>query len=263
MSKAVLKDIDLDCLTPGQFQPRQYFDQDALQELADSICSQGLIEPLVVRPLGTDQFEIIAGERRWRAAQLARLHSLPCLVRHYSDQQAAAVGLIENVQREDLNPIEEANAYLRLVDEFQFYHEEVAKIVGKSRAHVTNCLRLLELDAKVKTALIEQRISIGHAKVLVGLDRQDQCNLLDNIINQQWSVRRVESQVKKLKAKGEFANPKRDKDVARLEQIISEQCGAQTQIETHHEDGGWLKFKFYNNDTLAGLLDRMGIKYED
>ena len=245
--KSELKKLPLDLLSRGEYQPRLHFDQASLKELADSIKEQGLIEPIVVRPLTSSTFEIIAGERRWRAAQLIGLSEVSCLINDYTDEQAVAVSLIENIQREDLNVIEEAKGYHRLIKEFYFHHDDVAKMIGKSRSHITNILRLLQLDEQLKQALIDKVITMGHAK--------------QKIIKNDWSARRVESEVKKIKNK--LMSPQKDRDVERLVQLIGEQLGTTTEIEPDLKDGGWLKVKFYNNDTLAGLLDKMGVKYDD
>jgi ParB family transcriptional regulator, chromosome partitioning protein len=258
-TKAELKNIAVDRLSRGEFQPRTYFDETALQELAESIKQQGLIEPLVVRALG-DDFEIIAGERRWRAAQLASLADVPCLVNDYTDEQAMAVTLIENIQREDLNVIEEALGYQRLIDEFFFQHDDIGKMVGKSRSHVTNTLRLLNLSDEVKIALERQQLSMGQAKVLVGLDKTLQKKILANTLKNDWSARRVEQEVKRLKTIK--LSHKGDRDVLRLEALIGEQVGSKAEIEQDDGNGGWLKIKFFDNDTLAGLLDKMGVSYE-
>ena len=258
--KAYLKTIPIECLSRGEYQPRMHFDQTALKELANSMQAQGLIEPLVVRPLTSVTFEIIAGERRWRAAQMIGLETLPCLVNNYSDEQAVAVSLIENIQREDLNIIEEATGYERLIKEFYFQHDDIGKMVGKSRSYITNTLRLLKLDEVVQQALIENKLSMGQSKVLVGLDKTTQQRLMQKIIQHDWSARRVESEVKKLK---DTHSPlQKDRDVERLQQLITEQVGSVAEIETHQNQGGWLKIKFYNNETLAGLLDKIGVKYD-
>ena len=258
--KSELKIIPIDCLTRGEYQPRIHFEPNALQELADSIIAQGLIEPIVVRPITSNRFEIIAGERRWRAAQLANILELPCLINNYSDEQALAVTLIENIQREDLNVIEEANGYHRLIEEFYFQHDDIAKMVGKSRSHITNMLRLLTLDVKIKQALIDKQLTMGHAKMLVGLSCNLQHELLHKITQNEWSARKVEFEVKRLKKSA--ISPKRDRDVERLQTLISEQVGSKAEIEQDLNDGGWLKIKFYDNDTLAGLLEKMGVKYD-
>lgn len=259
--KSELKKLPIDLLARGEYQPRQHFDQEALKELAGSIKEQGLIEPIVVRPLSSKTYEIIAGERRWRAAQLIGLSEVPCLINDYTDEQAIAVSLIENIQREDLNVIEEAKGYYRLIKEFFFHHDDVAKMIGKSRSHVTNILRLLQLDEELKQALIDKTMSMGHAKILVGLSSQLQKEQLRKIIKYDWSARRVEAEVKKIKK--QIASPQKDRDVERLVKLIGEQLGAAAEIEPDAKDGGWLKVKFYNNDTLAGLLDKMGIQYDE
>jgi ParB family chromosome partitioning protein len=261
ISKAELKQLPIDCLVRGEYQPRVNFEPGALKELADSIKAQGLIEPIVVRPLNSKQYEIIAGERRWRASQLVGIEYLPCLINHYTDEQALAVTLIENIQREDLNVIEEAKGYHRLIDEFYFQHDDIAKMIGKSRSHVTNTLRLLNLEPAVQQALVDKTLSMGQAKMLVGLSTGLQLSLFEKIIKYDWSARKVEREVKKLKSLA--VSPKRDRDVERLQNLISEQIGSQTEIEQDNSDGGWLKIKFYDNDTLAGVLERMGIKYEE
>ncbi|CEK11875.1 ParB/RepB/Spo0J family partition protein [Legionella hackeliae] len=260
--KRLFKLIPIEFLKPGRYQPRKHFEQTALQELADSIASQGLIEPLVVRELAGDSFEIIAGERRWRAAMLAELAELPCLIGEYTDEQAAAVTLIENIQRENLNLIEEAEGYRRLLDEFHFQQEEIATLVGKSRSHVTNILRLLTLCDAIQDEVKSGQLSMGHAKMLVGLTGEQQRFLAQQIVENEWSVRYLEKKVKEMKEGASLPNPQRDKDIKRLEAKIAEQIGAPVQIVTNEGDGGWLQLKFFNNDTLAGLLERMGLRYD-
>lgn len=259
--KSELKTLAIDCLSRGEYQPRVHFEPQALQELADSIKAQGLIEPIVVRPITNSTYEIIAGERRWRAAQLAGIEQLPCLINNYSDEQALAVTLIENIQREDLNVIEEGRGYQRLIEEFYFQHDDIAKMVGKSRSHITNIMRLLSLEPQLHQALIEKSITMGHAKMLVGLDGHLQLSLLDKIIKNDWSARKVEREVKKLKTVS--ISPRNDRDVERLQTLISEQMGAKSEIDADGADGGWLKIKFYDNDTLAGILDKIGVKYDE
>lgn len=258
-NKSELKILPIEALSRGEYQPRVQFEPKALKELAESIKAQGLIEPIVVRPLTASTYEIIAGERRWRAAQLVGIDQLPCLINNYSDEQALAVTLIENIQREDLNVIEEAQGYQRLIEEFLFQHDDIAKMVGKSRSHITNMLRLLSLEPAIKQALVKKKLTMGHAKMLVGLTPEQQQGLLKQITTNDWSARRVEKEVKRLKAI--INSSKQDRDVERLQTIISEQFGAKTEIEQDSADGGWLKIKFYDNDTLAGLLDKMGINY--
>lgn len=256
--------IPIEYLQSGQYQPRQDFNSAALQELAQSIASQGLIEPLVVRTIAKQRYEIIAGERRWRAAQLAGLATVPCLVGDYTDKQACALTLVENIQREDLNLIEEATGYRRLMDEFYYHQDELAVLVGKSRSHIANILRLLTLAESIKNLIRDKTIALGHARLLVGLTVEQQEWFAQQTLDEQWSVRQLEQAVKVIKTQQvpEPKNPKTDRDVARLETILGEQLGAPVQIINDNMEGGWLKVKFFNNDTLAGLLERLGLSYD-
>ena len=196
-----LQQIGIDLLVRGKYQPRQHFDPIKLQELADSIKSTGgLLQPIVVRPIGANKYEIVAGERRWRAAQLAGLTDISCLVYPYSDEQTLQASIIENISRADLNPIEEAQAYQRLIDEFLYLHEEVAASVGKSRTAITNSLRLLKLDARVQKLLIMGDLSEGHGKILAGLPPHQQYELAERCVQKGWNVRKIEAEVKKLLA---------------------------------------------------------------
>lgn len=256
--------LPIDSLQAGQYQPRQDFNSAALQELSQSIASQGLIEPLVVRSIAKQRYEIIAGERRWRAAKLAGLHEVPCLVGEYSDKQACALTLIENIQRQDLNLIEEASGYRRLVDEFHYQQDEIAVLVGKSRSHIANILRLLTLSELVKNLIRDKILSLGHARILVGLDVEHQEWFAHQVTEEQWSVRQLEQAIKSHKNEsGELPrNAKKDRDIERLQTILSEQVGAPVQIVNDNEAGGWVKVKFFDNDTLAGLLERLGLRYD-
>lgn len=261
--KAQFKYLPIDSLCRGTYQPRQTFDDTALQELAQSIEAQGLIEPLVVRPLSDHHYEIIAGERRWRACMLIGLHDLPCLINTYSDEQAAAVTLIENVQRQDLNLIEEARGYQRLIHEFRFNQEDVAVMVGKSRSHIANILRLLTLSDHVQHHIKTNALSLGHARMLVGLSIHIQDNLANQTIQNTWSVRKLEDVVRTYKTQTESSLPSAEYERQRLESSLAEQMGAPVQITTETGKSGWLKIKFYDNDTLSGLLDRMGLRYDE
>lgn len=261
--KSSLKQIPVDQLQRGQYQPRREFDPDTLAELAESIKSAGLIQPLVVRPLRKNLYEIIAGERRWRAAQLAQLDTVPCLVREFTDEQAAAVSTIENIQRQDLNPIEEAHAYLRLAEEFHYLHDEVAAIVGKSRTKVTNSIRLLKLDSRVQQFLIDNQLSAGHGKVIAGLPSDQQYRFAKLCIENAWSVRQIELEAKKPQFTIEDDTPHTDPNIARLERLVSDQFGAPVKLDADaSRKGGWLKIRYYDNDTLSGLLDKIGIDYD-
>lgn len=256
--------VSVNQLTPGQYQPRKAFDKQGLEELAHSIASQGLIEPLVVREIASNRYEIIAGERRWRASLLAGLTNIPCLIGHYSDEQAATLALIENIQREDLNILEEAQGYQRLIQEFHFTQEDVAKMVGKSRSHIANILRLLTLCPLVQEYLWQKTLTLGHARVLVGLDVYLQAHLAQKAIAQDWSVRKLEEEVR-LQKQTSPPPPnslEENPDMLHLQAHLAEQMGAPVQISLENNQSGWLKIKFFDNETLSGLLERMGLRYD-
>lgn len=255
--------LPLDSLQPGRYQPRRHFEEKALEELAQSIRTQGLIEPLVVRDIAAGHYEIIAGERRWRAAKLAGLSHVACVAGHYTDQQAAALTLVENIQREALNLMEEACGYRRLADEFHFHQDEIAALVGKSRSHIANILRLLTLCEAVQALIRRGVLSLGHARVLVGMTPFEQTAWAEQIIDKHWSVRQLEEKVRLAKTSPAPLNQAaRDRDVARLQMQLAEQVGAPVQIVNDKDNGGWLQIKFFDNDTLAGLLERMGLRYD-
>lgn len=259
----ILKELPIESLTRGQYQPRDAFDEESLKELALSITSQGLIEPLVVREKMLNCYEIIAGERRWRAAKMAGLQFVPCLIGQYTDEQAAVVTLIENIQREDLNLLEEAQGYKRLSNEFHFLQEDIAVLVGKSRSHVANILRLLTLSEPVKKRLQERTLSFGHARLLVGMTDTLQNHFVHKIIEEGLSVRALESAIQKYKTKPSvLENKPHCRDVERLQMLLSEQVGAPVQIISDASEGGWLQVQFFNNDTLAGLLEKLGLRYD-
>jgi ParB family chromosome partitioning protein len=261
--EGLLKQIPIDQLQRGRYQPREIFDPEALEELAQSIRSQGLILPLVVRPITSSRYEIIAGERRWRASQIAGLTSVSCLVRNFNDEQAAAVCTIENIQRQDLNPIEEAHAYARLVQEFSYHHDEVAAIVGKSRTQISNFLRLLKLHPDVQQLLMNQELSAGHGKMLAGLSESLQRELAKSCVEEGWSVRKIEEEIKKSSHKTASRKAPKDPNIARLERLVSDQLCSSVEVDQNSENsGGYLKIRFFDNETLAGLLERMGIKDE-
>lgn len=270
MPKPELKNIPIECLRSGKYQTRRVFAQGALQKLAESIKSEGMIQPIVVRPVvsGIGEYEIIAGERRWRAAQLADIDTVPCLVNNYSDEQTAAITPIENIQRENLNPIEEALAYQHLIDEFNYSHEEVAAVVGKSREKITNLLRLLRLDKQVQEMLISGVLSEGHGKSIAGLPIRLQCEIAKKITENDWSTRKLEQEVKKLNSGSnqDNQNTQVDPDVKALERLITEQIGSEVKLEVDidstHKKSGWLKIKYFNEEILAGILDKLGIDYD-
>jgi len=248
-------------LQPGKYQPRTHMDQEALGALAASIRTQGVMQPILVRPIGDGKHEIIAGERRWRAARMAGLSSVPVLVRAVPDQQALAVALIENIQREDLNALEEAVGIERLIREFALTHQAVADAIGKSRAAVTNLLRLLELAPPVKTLLGEGRIEMGHARALLALPVDKQIALAREAVAQGWSVREVESRVGAAMTAGKTATrraPRQDRDVARLEEEVSARLGTTVKIRGGGRKGhGQLVISYRSLDQLDGLLARL------
>lgn len=262
--RPTLQQIPIDLLIRGKYQPRQHFDQQKLQELADSIKSTGgLLQPIVVRP-ANGKYEIVAGERRWRAAQLANLEDVSCLVCQYTDEQALQAAIVENISRADLNPIEEAQAYQRLIDEFQYLHEEVAASVGKSRAAITNCLRLLKLDARVQQLLVTGQLSEGHGKILAGLEIHHQIELAERCIQKGWNVRKMEVEAKKIQQNVNTTDSiYSDTNIKRLESALSEHIGNRTQIEYEDQGGGYVRIRFNNIDELEGHFEKIGFKYSD
>jgi len=268
MLKSELKTIPIESLKSGKYQTRQIFEKKALQELAESIKAEGIIQPIIVRPTTNSEYEIIAGERRWRAAQILGLEVLSCLVGCYTDEQAAAITPIENVQREDLNPIEEARAYLNLIDDFKYTHEEVATIVGKSREKITNILRLLKLDVRVQELLVLRRISEAYGKILAGLPSYLQYGVAIKCIEHAWSTRKLEQEIKKLQLENSNiskAADGKDPNICVLEKLISNQIGSEVRLETdkNKTNCGWLKIRYSNNEILTGILDKLGIAYDE
>ena len=263
----------LDDMVPGQYQPRTRMDEGALYELAESIKAQGIMQPILVRRLHSGQnegkYEIIAGERRFRAAKLAGLDSVPVLVREVPDEAAAAMGLIENIQREDLNPLEEAQGLQRLVKEFGLTHEAAAQAVGRSRTAASNLLRLLNLTEPVQTMLMAGDIDMGHARALVGLDRLAQITAANQVVAKKMSVRETESLVKKLSAEFNLtsAKPKKEKsrDIKRVEEELSDLLAAQVEVRVkkrvkrggRFEEMGEVSIQFGSLDELNGLLERL------
>lgn len=262
-SKPLLKQLSIDQLVRGKYQPRRHFDPVQLQELADSIkTTDGLLQPIVVRPLADNKYEIIAGERRWRAAQLAGLAEISCLVSHYTNEQALQAAIIENINRADLNPIEEAEAYQRLINEFDYMHEEVAAAVGKNRTTITNALRLLKLDPRVKELLIQKQLSEGHGKILAGLPLNQQVALAELCIQKNWSVRKTEAEAKKLQEKtdtGTYSDP----NLERLQTALSDHLGNQVKIDYESRGGGYIQIRFNNIDELEGHFQRLGFEPEN
>ncbi len=256
-----LAELDIDRIQRGKYQPRQVFEPQALQELADSIRAQGIVQPIVVRPEG-NHFELIAGERRWRAAQMAGLQKIPALVRDVDGKSAAAIGLIENIQREDLNPLEESQALLRLIEDFDLTHQQVADAIGRSRASVSNLLRLLDLAEPVKQQVNDGLLSMGHARALLALIRHDQIEIARIIVNRGLSVRKAELLVKRSLA-GDLVNQAKakvvDPDVKRLEDRISEKLGAAVKIKSGKKGAGQLVINFHSSAELDGILEHLSL----
>ena len=258
-----LKEIPVDLLQRGRYQPRIDMREETLQDLADSISSQGLVQPIVVRPLdpvgGELRYEIVAGERRWRAAQLAGLHAITAIVREIPDQAAVAMSLIENIQREDLNPMEEARALWRLVEDFDMTHATAAEAVGRSRVMVSNLLRLLELPDQVIVMLERRELGMGHARALLALDSvADQLTLARRVVKEGWSVRETERAIRLLPKSRKRPNrgdrsAASDPDVQRLENSLADRLGAKVKIE-HSGAGGRIVIRYHSLDELDGII---------
>ncbi|MCS3835042.1 ParB family chromosome partitioning protein [Aeromonas veronii] len=255
-----LRKLPVEWLQSGKYQPRKDMSQDALEELASSIRAQGVIQPIVVRPLGEQSFEIIAGERRWRASQLARLEVVPCIVKDVPDEAAVAIALIENIQREDLNAIEEAVALQRLLTEFELTHQQVAEAVGKSRTTVTNLLRLNQLNDDVKRFVEHGDLDMGHARALLALSGQAQSELAKLVAQKGLTVRDTEKLVQKAlepaKAKVE---PARDPQIGYLERQLAEKIGNQVQLQPGKRDSGKLVISYENLSDLDRILGYFGV----
>ena len=260
-----LRSIAVGQIQPGRYQPRTGMDPDRLDELAASIKAQGLIQPIVVRAIGGGRYEIIAGERRWRAAQIAELAELPAVVREVDDHATLAMALIENIQREDLNPLEEATALKRLIDEFRITHQQAAEAVGRSRAAVSNLLRLLELPPEIKQLLEQRRLEMGHARALLTLPAAQALHLARESAEAGWSVRELEE---KARAAHEAAPSRRpaprnghavatDPNVAQLEQELGEKLGARVRIQSGRGGRGKLVIEYFSLDELDGILERI------
>ena len=256
-----LKVLAIDLIKRGPFQPRRDFDQDSLDSLADSIKTQGLVQPILVRPVeGKNSYEIVAGERRWRAAQIAGLHDIPVIIKDVSDNEAMCLALIENIQRQDLNPLEEAGALERLINEFEMTHDAVAEAVGRSRPAVSNLLRLLELDDRVKNMVETGRLDMGHARALLSLSSPKQLEAASRIVKQGLSVRATENLVRQFLDNNQQNRPKKDSkdpNIARLESDLSQRLAAKVSI-THQSTGrGKLQIGYNSLDELEGILKKL------
>jgi ParB family chromosome partitioning protein len=253
-----LRHIPIDLIQRGKYQPRTDMHEEALQELADSIKVQGVMQPIVVRPLeGGNRFEIIAGERRWRATQIAGLDTIPAVIRIVGDESAIAMALIENIQRENLNPIEEAMALKRLQEEYSLTQQEVAEAVGKSRTTITNLLRLMSLNHDVRVMLERGDIEMGHAKALLGLQPEQQSDASKAVAGKGLSVRQTEALVRKLLENTPLQQQKpvrEDPDIVRLQESLSERIGAKVEIQHSNKGSGKLTLRYNSLDELDGIL---------
>ncbi len=257
--KDELKHLPVDLLQRGKYQPRTHMSQEALQELADSIKVQGVVQPIVVRSIGGGRYEIVAGERRWRASQLAGLHTVPAVVRDIPDEAAIAIALIENIQRENLNPVEEAMALQRLIDEFGMTHQQTAESVGRSRAAVTNLLRLLTLNADVREMLEQAKMDMGHARALLALTGKAQSDAARQVVDKGLSVRETEQLVRRLTERPHTtkATHRKDPDVRALEEKLSDKLGARVHVQYGASGKGKLVIEYNSMDELDGILARI------
>ena len=264
--KQGLTEIPIEQIGPGPFQPRKQIDESQLNELAQSIKVQGVIQPIVVRERAIAdshtgvRFEIIAGERRWRATQIAGLENIPAVIRTIADSEAVAVALIENIQRENLNPLEEANAFQRLIIEYEMSHQEVANSVGRARASITNALRLLDLPSSVQELVNKKMLTMGHARALLSIgDRGMQLEVANLIVEKGLSVREAEGLVRKIVEKKKPNQQKTavDPDIQRLEKDLTNRLGARVSIKHKKTGSGTLSIKYSSSDELEGILSKM------
>jgi len=254
--------LPVELINRGRYQPRRDFNPESLQELADSIAAQGVLQPIVVRPVEDGRYEIVAGERRWRASQLVGLAEIPVVIKEVDEQMAMAIGLIENIQRDDLNPLEEASALNRLLSDFGLTHQEVARAVGKSRTTVTNLLRLLDLAPEPKNYLETAQIEMGHARALLGLKGVQQSEAARQVVSRGLSVRETEKLVRRLQLEDEAEStrveepqePDDDPDVRRLQNDLAERLGARVQIRQGSRGRGKLVIAYNSLDELDGIL---------
>jgi ParB family chromosome partitioning protein len=261
-NEGTLQTLLISELQPGKYQPRSIMQEEALHALSQSILKQGVMQPIIVRPVGNNQYEIIAGERRWRAAKLANLNEVPVIIKNIPDESALAMALIENIQREDLNPLEEAIGIKRLIDEFNMTHEEAADAVGKSRVTVSNLLRLLTLTKPVQDRLLSGKIDMGHARALIGLEGSQQIMLCEEVIQKNLSVREVEALVKNLQNSyktetQKISSKKINADVRQLEESLAEILGASVAIDVKKNGSGILKVHYRNLEQLDEILKKI------
>ena len=251
-----LQNLPLSLLQPGKYQPRTRMDQQSLAELAESIKSRGVMQPILVRPVSAGRYEIIAGERRWRAAQLAGLPEVPAVIREVPDDAALAMSLIENIQRENLNPLEEAAGIQRLIMEFGMTHQEASQALGSSRSAVSNLLRLLNLPAPVQELLMQGKIDMGHGRALLSLSPAKQIEIANVVAHKQLSVRETERLVHRLEHQKEEAHPRPDRDLMRLQENISAKLGAEVTIKSGKNGKGSIVIHYHTLEQLDGILSR-------
>jgi len=246
--------ISISSIVRSKYQPRKKFEKESLEELTDSIKERGIIQPIIVRKFDDqdDKFEIVAGERRWQAAQNAGLHEVPAVIIKADNLKSLEFAIIENVQRKDLNPIEEAEGYKRLIDDFQYDQEKVAKFIGKSRSHITNCLRLLMLPQKIIQHIIDEKISQGHAKILVGLDNAQL--LAEKIISKKLSVRQTEALAKITKGNKSVIKRNKDSNILDIENQLTEKIGMKVHVNNKKNNSGTLTFEYKGSDQMERLI---------
>ena len=252
-----LENCPIDKLITGKYQPRSYMNQIALNELAESIKMQGIMQPIVVRSIGNMKYEIVAGERRWRAAKLANLSEVPILIKDIPDESALAMALIENIQREDLNAIEEAKGIQRLIDEFGMTHESASQILGKSRTTVTNLLRLLNLSEHVQKALLEGKIEMGHARAMLSLAASEQVMVCQKVISNNLSVRDVEALIGQRSPAKRKIKKQKTADIVNFEENLSDKLGTSVKISHKSNGSGVLKINYSNLDQLDSILKKI------
>ena len=249
------KNVSISSLVRNKYQPRKKFDEISLEELTNSIRERGIIQPIIVRPSSDEQdkFEIIAGERRWQAAQYAGLHEVPVVIINADNLKSLEFAIVENVQRKDLNPIEEAEGYKRLIDEFSYDQNKVSKFIGKSRAHISNSLRLLSLPQEIIELIIEEKLSQGHAKILVGLDNA--ILLAKKIISKKLSVRQAESLVRMLKSSSNSPSRKKDPNIVNLEEELTDKIGMRVFVKNKRNNSGTISLEYKGTDQLDRLVE--------
>jgi len=255
-----LHTLPIEYLQRGKYQPRKDINPEKLQELADSIKAQGIIQPIVVRQLAYEKYEIVAGERRWRAAQIAGLTQIPVVIKEIDDRAAMAIALIENIQREDLNALEEAEALKRLLDEFEMTHQHIAEAIGKSRTTVTNLLRLIDLQPEVKTLLLNNQLEMGHARALLSLDGPKQVAIANKVVKDGLTVRATERLVKESHAEPKIQKIKViDNDTLRLQDNLTAKLGAKVVIDHKENGSGKLVIAYSSLDELDGIIGQIGV----